>query len=105
VNHLYPLRTRTENLVGAHIDAHTAVGTFPRQELEGVYCSLVCFLQFDHRDCFQFYHPMPSAMLDNTKRTTPDMNITAITGMKRKISFLTPVREVYVLAPVKFNEM
>jgi hypothetical protein len=42
----------------------------------------------------------PNAM----PRITPETAINVITGMYRKISFLTPVREVNVVEPVKFRD-
>jgi hypothetical protein len=57
--------------------------------------------------CVRIKHqitPMRRVRPNAMPRTTPKTAINVITGIYRKISFLTPVREVKVVDPVKFSD-
>jgi len=74
--------------------AHSTVDASTRHELQGVRGRLFHILLIQNEYRLQFYHPMAFATLNTVNSAKPDMNINTIIGMKRKISFLTPVRDV-----------
>ena len=74
--------------------AHATVDASTRHELQGVRRRLFHILLIKNRYSLQFYHPIAFATPNIVSSAKPEMNINTIIGMKRKISFLTPVRDV-----------